>query len=885
MDIRQKLLDAFAIEHKQHLAVIRSVLDLIEQHRTAPSTDKLAEIHRAAHSLKGAARVCDLTAIEAVAQQLEYVLARLRDGKLSAEGEFIPVIRECLDAIETASDAGLRQQELPDLQPSLKALEQLLGRDSPSASPAPRPSKAVLQQADPAGLKQRILAAFQVEHREHLEAIRAVLDKLELEDSTLTGEDIDEIFRRAHSLKGAARVNELHDIETLAHRLETLFGKVRDGELAPNPEVLEVLKKALDVIEDAANAALAQKAPPHMAGVLARIEEIIGVEPAAASGTAPEEDHEEAEAGSATGAHGLETLRLSAGNLDRILYSARELLTECLQQDQVGRKLVEVGHQIADLDREWEAVRRASGARLHQMQANPENFRISQYLGFVEQQVRALSKCLREARTLHKDSNWSLTRLGTQLQQEVRTARMVPADDAFQGIRKIVRDVAADEGKEVQFRVTGLATQADRMVLQALKDPLMHLLRNAVSHGIEPAAERGSQGKSAAGQVSLRIETSGNRLRLIVEDDGRGIDYGRVAEVAIKRGLISQVEAETLSQGEIGKLIFQSQFSTSRVITQVSGRGVGLSVVSNSVARLQGEVLIQPSEGPGTTFLISVPLSLATYRLILVECEGRIFGIPFYGIEQLVLLKAQDISTMEGNPVVHFQELPVPLRGMAHLLKLGEPAIRLADGLAPVVILRSGNKRLALAVDRLLDQRDAILKDLPGPTSGNPKLIGAFLLEDGTAALVLNPSGLIESFAPTERVAIVEESAIPHEREAPTILVVDDSFTTRTLEKSLLEANGYKVVIAVDGVEGLEKLRAEDIDLAIIDVQMPRMDGFTMLEHVKKDKALKETPVIMVTSMESRSDIERGLGLGAEAYIVKRKFDHQELLDTIRQIL
>ena len=321
------------------------------------------------------------------------------------------------------------------------------------------------------------------------------------------------------------------------------------------------------------------------------------------------------------------------------------------------------------------------------------------------------------------------------------------------------------------------------------------------------------------------------------------------------------------------------------MITEVSGRGIGLSVVNTAVLRLGGEIEIEQAAGGGTCFRVSVPLSLATQRLVMAQCRGREFGLPFTAVETMLQLRWTDVRSIEGHPHLLLKDELVPVTSLEQVLHFDDAQIRLDHGRAQIVVLRGGGKRLALTVDGFAGTRDAIVKDLPPPVAVNPQISGAIITEQGGVALVLNPAQLIQAFAPSGATVARTEEARTEAAARHTVLVVDDSFTTRTLEKSLLEAHGYQVLIAVDGVEGLARLRTEKVDLAIIDIEMPRMDGFTMLEEIKKDAVLKAVPVIMVTSMEKRTDIERGLNLGAEAYIVKRKFDHQELLRTIEQIL
>jgi len=450
----------------------------------------------------------------------------------------------------------------------------------------------------------------------------------------------------------------------------------------------------------------------------------------------------------------------------------------------------------------------------------------------------------------------------------------------------MVRDMAKDENKNVEFRVSGLDVQADRMVLQALKDPVMHMLRNSISHGMEKADERKRSGKAECGCVALQMEAVGNRLTILVDDDGRGLDLSRVAEVAVRKGLLTQADADARSPEELSGLIFQPGFSTAKAITDLSGRGMGLSVVYEAVSRLQGEVRAERKAGPGARMVISVPLSISTHRLLLVFSDGQTFAIPSSGIQRLIRVKLTDVATVEGKPVIPWEGQSTPLASLAQLLGIGGASDFTVEGkLLSIMILKSGNRRLAVAVDAFVAEREAIIKNLDAPISGISILAGGIVLEDGSVSLVLNTGELIDSFKPVYAPPTSRVGEARLEKKIPTVLVVDDSFTARTLEKSILEVHGYNVVVAIDGLEGLSKLRSEEIDLVVSDVQMPRMDGLALLQEMKRDERFARLPVILVTSMNHIDDQERGLALGADAYLVKQRFDHQTLLETIKQLL
>jgi two-component system chemotaxis sensor kinase CheA len=383
----------------------------------------------------------------------------------------------------------------------------------------------------------------------------------------------------------------------------------------------------------------------------------------------------------------------------------------------------------------------------------------------------------------------------------------------------------------------------------------------------------------------LRVATGGQRLVVTIEDDGRGVDFARVAEVAVRQGILSDADAARCTPKELGRILFRPGFSTSRVVTDLAGRGMGLSVVQEAVRRLQGDLEIGVREQAGTVLRLSVPLSIATHRLLLVRCGGQPFAVPIHGVERVYRRKLQRIETVEGQPVLILDGTAVPLFSLQHLLGLDRSAANLDPGVLRILVLRASGRRAAIAVDAFLWESEAVIQDLGPAGSPDGKISGGVILEDGGIAFVLNLTELLETRPQLESASGFLSSEPVREQAPSSILVVDDSMTTRTLEKSILEANGYRVQVAVDGLEALAKLRAEKADLVITDIQMPRMDGFGLLEAMKKDSSLHGIPVIVVTSLDRREDQKRGLDLGADAYIVKRKFDQQELLAAIRQIL
>jgi two-component system, chemotaxis family, sensor kinase CheA len=728
---------------------------------------------------------------------------------------------------------------------------------------------------------QKLAAIFQGEHAEHLAHIRSILALLENVTETKGRSELDEAFRRAHSLKGAARAVDLDAVEGLASGLETLFSRVREGTLPLDQQATGVIHQVLDASEDCMAAFRQGRIPDAPAAALGAIAGLLGVQKPGLEKLAEVQPRAATVAGVplAVLKPVEEMVRLPAENLDRLVRSTGQILSENLRQAEVSGELNALDGQIADMSAESVRFRKAAAAPLWRLAAQPEFSSVIRYIGLVEKKARSLAAQSKTTRLLQQRSEWNTRRSAEQLQRDVWSARMAPAEDLFEGFRRMVRDLARQENKQIDFRLSGSGVRADRIILQALKDPVMHLLRNAISHGIETSAERAGKGKSPVGSLILRLDSQRGRLIVEVEDDGRGVDLKRVDSV------LSEAEPGSHSADELEQAIFRPGFTTSSTVNHLSGRGMGLSVVYETVHRLQGDVNLNPKEGPGASFLLSVPLSVSTSHLLLLSAVGQTFGIPTHGIERLYRIPLERVETLEGKPVVNLKGQPVPLYGLAHLLQIGDAAPALRGEMLPVMVLKSGARRFALWVDEFLAERDALIQELgmPCPATGN--ISGGALLREGTVFVVLNPAGLVASCAGTSAAPVPRKAQTQAPAIAPGILVVDDSITSRSLERSILEAHGYRVRVAVDGLEALELLRAEKADLIITDIQMPRLDGFGLVEALKADPGLKGIPVIIVSSLEQPEDQERGLLLGADAYVVKRKFDQTELLDAIQQMI
>ncbi|MBI3995585.1 MAG: response regulator, partial [Nitrospirae bacterium] len=451
-----------------------------------------------------------------------------------------------------------------------------------------------------------------------------------------------------------------------------------------------------------------------------------------------------------------------------------------------------------------------------------------------------------------------------------------------------VRDLSRDRGKELELVIEGAEIEIDRRILEEIKDPLIHLVRNSIDHGIEKPAERGQKRKSPRGTVAIAIsQKDGSKVEILITDDGAGIDAAKVRSAAQKLNLISPEEAERLGDRETMGLIFQSGLSTSPIITDLSGRGLGLAIVREKVEKLGGLVTVETRPDAGTTFRMILPITLATFRGLLVRVHDHLFAIRTTHLELVGRVNKEEIKTVENRETIRLNGRAVSLVRLGDLLELpgkGTPGDSPDD--LQFVILSLAEKRMAFLVDEILSEQEVLVKSLGPQLSRVRNVAGATILGTGKVVPILNVHDLLKSAVKNASVPVkVPATVEAGKQKGKTILVAEDSITARTLLKNILETAGYRVKTAVDGVEAFTALRTEAFDLAVSDVDMPRMNGFDLTAKVRADKKLSDLPVVLVTALESREDRERGIDVGANAYIVKSSFDQSNLLEVIRRLV
>ncbi len=773
-------------------------------------------------------------------------------------------------------------------------------------------------------LLQKLRKAFQVEAEERLASLFTHLEGFEkASDEASIQAEIEILFREAHSLKGAARAVNLGDVEHLCQALEGVFFRLKKGEKLPREGLNDLFYDVVSCLETIIrNPAAVSGERPRLQELLLRLAAVEegGCRPAplcdrvsesAFGGLSPGDNPPPAvfpgppfrgsvsasdpspspgTGGSSVDGPGSgsesvpavsvpvsqrETVRVAAARIDELMRTAEAFIAIRFSLSQYARQLNGILREFSD----WERNRRER--RSGSTRAAPvRREALEQALGPVRRMVGELKELSRQL----NDDRYLYSSLVDDLLARVRKIAMQPLDTLFAPMPRMVRELSRELGKRVEFEADGGIIEVDRRVLEEMRDPLVHLLRNALDHGIESAAERREKGKDPVARIRCTVsQRDASSIDIVVADDGRGLDAAAIREKARSHGLLETADGTELPEDKICDLIFSSGLSTSPIITAISGRGLGMAIVREKVENLGGRVRVVNKPGEGCEFHIHLPVTVAISRGIRVLAGGRKFIFPSLKVERVLLVDPAAVAEIEGRKGVQVEDEFLPLLELARMLQLtagrkipGESRKQLV-----LVVIGRGDGRRALLVDRVLGEQEILVKNLGRQLLSVPCIEGVTILGTGEVVPILKVQDLLAvdatSAAPT--------AAAAEESEPARLLVVDDSIISRMLLKNILETAGYRVETAIDGRAALKVLQNEDFDLVVTDVEMPFVDGFALTAEIRQDKRLADLPVVLVTSLGSREDRERGVAVGADAYIVKGEFDQQNLLEVVGSLI
>lgn len=708
---------------------------------------------------------------------------------------------------------------------------------------------------------------FKIESAEHLQKLDAGF--LQLEKTPNDQPLLQEVFREAHSLKGSARMLGLIDIQALANTVEDMLGDARSGKVAITADVIKPQLATLDrirqMVAEAVGDSVASINPlPPVDQPLAvdrpiAIEAVVGMSPIslelpaqAALIGANNQTESLSRSAQIFPDFRIDTLRVDARKLDFLLSQTSELV---VSKSRIVRWQNEF-HQL-----------------INQIQAGksiPDDW--------IERAQSMDGK-------LSEDAN----RLGVITQEVeggIHALRLLPISTLLEQFPRMVHDLAAEEKKLVDLVFEGEGTVADKRIIEEMKAPLMHMLRNAIDHGIETPEVRRLAGKPETGRILVKVSQDSDHVRIDVVDDGKGLDLVAIRQQAVKRHLYTDAEVAVLDDSQLKNILMTPGFSTNKMITDISGRGVGLDVVRSAVERMHGSLGVDSKPGQGMVFTLNLPVSLTSTRVMILREWGEYYALPCEVIEFARKLKPGELIRREDRQCFYHDGVVIEVARLGSLLD--KPAQSISHS-APLtcVVIKVGEFSFGLIVDELQEEEEIVLKSPPAPIKRLRNVLGVTILDSGLVCPVLNASDLEKTVrqAHQKTQVVSDEKEMTEVFSKKSLLLVEDSIVTRIQEKRILEAAGYEVVTAVDGVNAWNILAGRSFDAIVSDIMMPNMDGLQLTRKIRENKKYSDMPIILVTSLASADDRRQGLEAGADAYITKSGFDQAVLLDSIARLI
>jgi two-component system chemotaxis sensor kinase CheA len=876
----RRLQAAFEVEAQEHLQAMSAGFLQLEKVPDAEEQQALVEeVFREAHSLKGAARAVNLLEIESVCQALESVLAAWKQKKLQTSAQLFDVLNNTLDMIERFLGAGVEErpaiaQTMPQI---VRQLQRAQSGDSTLNGNAAQHADATLT-ADTTQNVGTALAADTALSDYGTAAISGGLNAIAR--NGVAGAPLGTF--NEHSSVAMSEIAEQSQFETAT---APVLNNARDA--APTHNATSTPAPAIHA-QSPASAPTANGVQRRDSGPSE-----VKARPAAT-----------------------ETIRIATSTLDSLFLQVEELLSIKLTTAQRVKDLQELKTLLSSFDKSLnhEQVPPATSlltAPRNSLDGNTRSIAVeavaqrpialvenpdeSDAISTTRDMMRLLNKRVATLARVAKQDSRSVNGMVDSLLEDVKKVLMQPFGSLLDIFPKVVRDLSRSQGKEVQLVLQGGEVEIDRRILEEMKDPLLHLVRNAIDHGLETADQRERQGKLRQSTVSITVATGGDsKVRITMHDDGQGIDIEKVKVSAQELGHTTAEHSAEMTDAAASMLIFHSGLSTRSTVTDLSGRGLGMAIVRQKVEKLGGHISVESRLHHGTTFHITLPLTLATFRGILVEVAQRQFVIPTLNVQRVLRLRQDTIKTVGGKETILFDGTVTPLVPLHAVLEIPSPK----RGESPLgggayltaLVLSMGDATVAFRVDRVLNEQEVLVKSLGQQLLRVRNVAGATVLGSGKVVPILNPQDLVQSVQSARMNAphatiFAEPDGRAEESPRNAILIAEDSITSRMLLKNVLESAGYSVRTTVDGSEAFAALKAGHYDLLISDVEMPNLNGFELTAQVRADPQLANLPVILVTSLGSREHQEQGLDAGATAYVVKSGFDQENLLATVRRLL
>jgi chemosensory pili system protein ChpA (sensor histidine kinase/response regulator) len=979
----REAVELFLQEASEHLQYLREYVGVLQE--VSPRREDMERLFIAAHTLKGTSASYSFPRFSEIAGKLAHVFQYALNAPLGDDlhGPLTEFLSDGISLLENSlleiSDNG--QENIEDIAAFKERYRFAFPPEPPPLNLAvPSTNGYACQQGEPVAsavdldpmpmqtgltgsyfdalfrddeVPDEILELFQPEAEEHLQVVGDCLLSLEGNNNA---EEINRLFRAIHTVKGSAAQVGLRRLGGIAHRVEDLIGKLRDGEIEPSPTVVDLCLSSVDVLRKTLRREWADETEMR-SGVDSLLGRIAAVVPPAVEETEvaakatesseapvatskPEKATAKAVAGpGAKAAAASKSVRIALARLDRMMNTVGELVIS--RTKMVGR-VAELEKLIDTLSFSKERLQ----GKVNEFQEKYEYNRIRSQMGMPwanHQRQKLMSAAAGETGFLDDFSELEMdryddfnilsrsmteisadvnevltqldnyigrvegdidefTKLAHHLQDEITAARMVPIGTLYSLLSRAVRDAAYSSKKKVELDFSGSETELDNNIIQQISDPLVHLARNSVAHGIELPEDRIAAGKPDQGKVMLRAYHRGNHIYIEVEDDGRGIDYGRVRQSAIECGLVSSETADRLTERDLREMLFHPGFSTASVKTELAGRGVGLDVVRSNLNALNGEIEVQSTSGQGTKFVLKVPLTLIISPALFVRCGAHHFALPLAVVEEIRRLRADEIEDVGGKLLTKVRDVVTEVVRLDSYL--GLPPLEPINGYFRMVVANAGNRQVGLVVEEVIGKDEIVIKNL-GEYLRRVKLFpGTTIASDGSLILLIDLNRMV-STEPSERRAVqasasaarvfapgsaavargtIPTDAIDRVEQERVIVVADDSISVRKFVGRMLEKNGYRIKLAADGLEAAELVTQHGCHLVITDLEMPRMTGYELMAQLRQSPSTKRIPVMVVTSRAGAKHRDRALKEGATAFLTK-PVQEDQLLAAVEQLI
>ncbi|MFQ5645843.1 MAG: response regulator [bacterium] len=824
-----QILEAIKTDSVEHIQKLNNGLIILEKDPT--DTQIQQEVMRGFHNIKGLAKVMDFQNIESICHRCEDLMRDVISGQKTFSPVIINSMFKAVDTIEHMLTAAINGGDSSDFD--TEAFLHNFGEepDQPAVRPDKKATAPPLEKPD----SREEVFKFEVQ---------------DWEKPADNPEDDDEISFFNNSL------------QDLSGRKSPDKANKKKGKTAKPPSDKKARKKSKSILAakinkgKAATKPLTRPSPVRKPSSFSKTKSLY------------------------------ESIRIDTKKIDDFINLSGEMIISRLNMKSNQRDIDSFTHKLEQLERKLSVHRKSVVPMLTSVEENLREQESSR-IDSLSEDIVSLRK-LTDQLSHQFTKNFNRIRaLTDEFKDKVMRMRMVPAGNLFDMFMRSMRDLALEFGKEITFRHCGSETEIDKHMIENLQEPIMHLLRNAVDHGIESPEERREANKDIKGTIVMSTYHYGSQVIIEVEDDGRGMDPDFIVERALKKEIINKAEAKTMAEQEVFDLIFHPGFSTREIITEISGRGVGMDIVRKGIEEIQGIISISTKKNQGTKFSIKLPITMSSTGTMLVRLNNQLFAIPCASVNHTMEISQDRINQIERKDAIQVGDHILPLVKMKAIFGW-EDEVKLNPQKMSIIILGTGSNRMAFWVDESLREQEIVMKGLGEHLRKVPNISGATILGDGELVFIIDFEELMASAQElTSTGSITYKKAREVDegtKEKKLILVVDD-LSIRQLQKMSLEGAGYRVETAVNGLEAWEKIQEKKYHLVVTDVEMPEMNGLELTRKIKKSKKYKTIPVVIVTSLDNESDKRRGIEVGANAYFTKGGFSKSQCLDTISMLM